>query len=93
MQEQADNFAAREVAESMGLTTSNLPWLGGSSGCCSFLNDWFRVCKGMCSSFQQLKKCFQIVKITEDENLFTVLIISESPEEIVNPGETDAAEK
>lgn len=25
LQEQADNFAAREVAESMGLTTSNLP--------------------------------------------------------------------
>lgn len=32
-------------------------------------------------------------KITEDENLFTVLIIPESPEEIVNPGETAADEK
>lgn len=52
-----------------------------------------RACVQVFNKHIRLKKCFQIVKITEDENLFTVLIISESPEEIVNPGETDAAEK
>lgn len=33
MQAQADNFSAREVAESMGLANTNLPWLGRSNSC------------------------------------------------------------
>lgn len=31
MQAQADDFSAREVAESMGLANTNLPWFGSCS--------------------------------------------------------------